>query len=255
PPRTRTRPRPEAPPRRRARRRRSAARPAATGSLGARALASVRALPDHPWLDRAVRGRAWIAILGVMLAGIVAMQVEVLKLGASIGRSIQRSTTLQARNEQLRAAVGSLNDDQRIEALAAKRGMVMPSPDSVGFLSADQGKQVARVLGGIRAPDAGSFLALTTDNGAVTTGAGTDPTAPPSTDSTGTGTAAATADTGTGSTGTATADTSATSTGSTGTAAAADTSSSSTPTDTQTPVAQAPPTSTDPQSTTSPTGG
>jgi cell division septation protein DedD len=193
-----------------------------------------------------------------MLAGIVAMQVEVLKLGASIGRSIQRSTTLQARNEQLRAAVGSLNDDQRIEALAAKRGMVMPSPDSVGFLSANRGKQVARVLGGIRAPDAGSFLALTTDNGAVTTGAGTDPTAPPSTDSTGTGTAAATAVTSTGSTGTATADTSATSTGSTGstgTGAAADTSSSSTPTDTQTAVAQAAPTSTDSQSTTSPTGG
>jgi cell division protein FtsL len=135
-------------------------------------------LPDHPWLDRAVRGRAWIAILGVMLAGIVAMQVEVLKLGASIGRSIQRSTTLQTRNEQLRATVGSLNDDQRIEALAAKHGMVMPSPDSVGFLAASQGKQVSRVLGSIRAPDAGSFLALTTDNGAVTTGAGTDPTTP-----------------------------------------------------------------------------
>jgi hypothetical protein len=164
--------------RRRTRRwRRSAARLAPTSSLGARAAAFVRALPDHPWLDRVVRGRAWIPILGVMLAGIVAMQVEVLKLGASIGRSIQRSSSLQASNEQLRATVATLDDDQRIEALAAKRGMVMPSPDGVGFLTARSGGHIQRVLSGIRAPNAGTFLALMTDNGAVTTGTGSDPTA------------------------------------------------------------------------------
>jgi hypothetical protein len=271
-------PAPPAPPRRRSRRARSAARPASTVSLGARAVTFIRTLPDHPWLDRAVRGRAWIAILGVMLAGIVAMQVEVLKLGASIGRSIQRSTTLQTRNEQLRAAVGSLTDDQRIEALAAKSGMVMPSPDSVGFLAASRGKQVARVLSGIRAPDAGSFLALTTDNGAVTTGAGNDPTAAPSADGSGTATATATAAsstnssgsaTDTSSTGTGTAtDTSstgatatgatatgATATGATATGATADTSSSSTPTDSQTAVAQAATAPTDSQGTTTSAGG
>ena len=52
------------------------------GPLGVRALAFVRSLPDHSLLDRLVRGRAWIPLLGVLLAGIVAMQVEVLKLGA-----------------------------------------------------------------------------------------------------------------------------------------------------------------------------
>jgi hypothetical protein len=255
-------PAPPAPPRRRSRRARSAARPASTVSLGARAVTFIRTLPDHPWLDRAVRGRAWIAILGVMLAGIVAMQVEVLKLGASMGRSIQRSTTLQTRNEQLRAAVGSLTDDQRIEALAAKSGMVMPSPDSVGFLAASRGKQVARVLSGIRAPDAGSFLALTTDNGAVTTGAGNDPTAAPSADGTATGTATAAAAstnssgtaTDTSSTGTGTA-TDTSSTGATATGATTDTSSSSTPTDSQTAVAQAATAPTDSQGTTTSAGG
>src|SRR5205085_660663 len=55
-------------------------------SLGARAVAFVRALPDHGLIDRLVRGRAWIPVLGVMLAGIVAMQVAVLKLGAGVGR-------------------------------------------------------------------------------------------------------------------------------------------------------------------------
>jgi hypothetical protein len=126
-----------------------------------------------------------------MLAGIVAMQVEVLKLGASIGRSIQRSSSLQASNEQLRATVATLDDDQRIEALAAKRGMVMPSPDGVGFLSARSGGQLQRVFSGIRTPNPGTFLALMTDNGAVTTGTGSDPTAAGATPS-GSGTSAAT---------------------------------------------------------------
>ena len=76
----------------------------------------------------------WIALLGVMLVGIVAMQVEVLKLGASMGRNIERATVLQGHNEALRASVAALADDQRIEALAAKQGMVMPAPSDVAFL-------------------------------------------------------------------------------------------------------------------------
>ena len=109
-------------------------RPLAT-SIGIRARAFVRSLPDHPVLDRLIRGRAWIPLLGVMLAGIVAMQVEVLKLGASMGRSLEANSTLSAQNATLRESVASLADDQRIEQLAASMGMVMPPPSAVGFLS------------------------------------------------------------------------------------------------------------------------
>jgi hypothetical protein len=150
-------------------RRRSARAP-----LGARFLAFVRALPDHSLLDRVVRGRAWILMLGVMLAGIVAMQVEVLKLGASMGRSIQASTGLQSRNELLRASVASLADDQRIERLAAGMGMIMPAPDGVGFLAAHPRPNVQQALGNIHAPNADSFLSLITANGTVTTGSSTN---------------------------------------------------------------------------------
>ena len=55
----------------------------------------IRGLPEHTLLDRIVRGRAWIPLLGVLLVGIVAMQVEILKLGAGMGRWIHRSSTLQ----------------------------------------------------------------------------------------------------------------------------------------------------------------
>ena len=126
----------------------------------------------------------WIALLGMMLAGIVAMQVEVLKLGASMGRSINRTTTLQVRNEALRASVAQLADDQRIELLAARQGMIMPAPANVAFLPAVGGATVARAIAAIHAPAPATFLTTTTANGAVTTGANslsTDPTAPATT--------------------------------------------------------------------------
>jgi hypothetical protein len=106
-------------------------------------------------------------VLGVMLAGIVAMQVEVLKLGASVGRSIERSSALQTRNELLRASVASLSDEGRIERLAAGMGMVMPPPGSVAFLSGSASAD--RALAGIHAPDPTAFLASTTPNGSVVT--------------------------------------------------------------------------------------
>src|ERR1700729_2875909 len=97
--------------------------------LTVRAVEFVRGVPDHSLLDRILRGRTWIALLGLMLVGIVAMQVEVLKLGASEGRALTQSAALQSKNEALRASVASESAEQRIEQLAAARyGMVMPDP-------------------------------------------------------------------------------------------------------------------------------
>jgi hypothetical protein len=134
-----------------------------------RAAAFLRSLPDHMLVDRLVRGRAWISVLGVMLVGIVAMQVEVLKLGASFGRSMQRTSALTTRNELLRASVASLGDDQRIEKLAAGMGMIMPAPDAVGFLSATRGGDAQQAIANIHAPDATAFLSPHDTNGAVAT--------------------------------------------------------------------------------------
>jgi hypothetical protein len=131
------------------------------------AAAFLRSLPDHALVDRLVRGRAWIPLLGAMLAGIVAMQVEVLKLGASIGRSIERGSALQTRNEQLRASVAALADDQRIERLAARMGMIMPLPDAITFLSAHPDAAAPQAIANIHAPDPTQFLSSQSPTGAV----------------------------------------------------------------------------------------
>lgn len=127
--------------------------------LLAPAKAFVGSLPDHPLLDRIVRGRAWIPILGILLAGIVAMQVEVLKLSASTGRAIERATALQSRNEQLRASVASLSDAGRIEQLAANMGMVMAGPEAIGFLHAPSGATLRQAIANIHQPDPAGFEA------------------------------------------------------------------------------------------------
>jgi hypothetical protein len=104
-----------------------------------------------------------------MLAGIVAMQVEVLKLGASMGRSLELNSALSTRNASLRESVASLGDDQRIEQLAARMGMVMPPPQAVGFLPVSRGGDPSRAAANIHQPDSGGFLSLASSNGAVVT--------------------------------------------------------------------------------------
>jgi hypothetical protein len=127
--------------------------------LGARLADWLRALPDNRWLDRLVRGRLWIPLLGVLLTGIVAIQVEVLKLGAGIGRSVNLATQLQSRNELLQASDAQLSDDQRIMRVAASLGMYMPGPTETGFVAAGGRDAIRRAIQGIRSPDAQAFLA------------------------------------------------------------------------------------------------
>jgi hypothetical protein len=136
---------------------RTAPAPRHHATLGTRALAVVRSLPEHSLVDRLVRGRAWIPVLGVLLAGIVAMQVEVLKLGNNVGRYVDRTTTLQSQNEALQASVAALNDDQRIESLAGAMGMVMPSPATIAFLHPSPGGDASRALTNIHPPDPTGF--------------------------------------------------------------------------------------------------
>jgi cell division protein FtsL len=107
-----------------------------------------------------------------MLVGIVAMQVELLKLNAGIGRSMQQATQLTSRNETLRASVAGLGDDQRIESVAAKMGLIMPAPSAVGFLSVPAAS-AQKAVAVIRAPNASQFLSASTVNGGV---AGATPT-------------------------------------------------------------------------------
>jgi hypothetical protein len=244
------------------------------GGLARRAGALVISLPDHAWLDRVVRGRAWIPLLGVLLAGIVAAQVEILKLGASMGRSLEQTTTLTNTNEQLRGSVAALADDQRIERLGGAMGLVLPPPGAVGYLAAGRHGNVGGALANLHTPDSSAFVTMPAKNGALVTGpnASTLPPTPgaPPPPTTTTSTATATSS----STGTATTTPSSTSTTTSAsttsqtstTAATASSQTTTSPTETtssQTPTSTSTPTQTSasgaaaiaPSSTQSSSGG
>ena len=108
-------------------------------------------------IDRLIRGRAWIPLLGILLAGIVAMRVEVLKLNVSVGRSVALASQLQSENQILRASVASRSADARIEALAEKLGMSMPGPLDVHFVQASGARSLAAAAAGITKPDPETF--------------------------------------------------------------------------------------------------
>ena len=108
-------------------------------------------------LDRVLRGRIWIPLLGVMLVGIVAMQVEILKLNAGVGAAVEQTTALQSRDDALRESVTGLSDEQRIERIAAQHGLVMAPPNTIKFLHPGGRGYVWAAAAGIRAPGSSYF--------------------------------------------------------------------------------------------------
>jgi hypothetical protein len=88
PPRKRT-----ATPRARPAPRRKAAQPAL--ALAGRTAVAVGQLPDSGLIVRMTRGRAWIGVLGVLLVGIVALNVVTLSFAASSGKIDQQNGVLE----------------------------------------------------------------------------------------------------------------------------------------------------------------
>ena len=110
----------------------------------------LRALPEHTVVDRLLRGRLWIWVIGALLGGIVAMQVSLLKLNAGISRAVTTTATLERQNAALEADIARMTSSERIRATAAEEGLVMPSAGEVEFLRArperDANRAVRRMI-------------------------------------------------------------------------------------------------------------
>lgn len=106
-------------------------------------------------MDRLVRSRVWIVILGFGLIGIVAMQVSLLKLNTGISRAVDAMATLERSNSALRLDISQLSATDRIQRLATEKGFVMPAPVDVHYLRAgDLERDGRRAAGNMRAPQA-----------------------------------------------------------------------------------------------------
>jgi cell division protein FtsL len=131
-------------------------------TLGARAVAGLRALPDHGVVERLTRGRLWIGLIGCLLLGLVSMQVALLKLNAGIGRAVQQGANLERRNGELRAEISRLGSEQRIQAMGAKLGLIMPDAGHVTYVTPRPGQDTAAAVQALRANRLGPAAAPAT---------------------------------------------------------------------------------------------
>jgi hypothetical protein len=117
-------------------------------------------------MDRLVRSRVWIVILGFGLIGIVAMQVSLLKLNTGISRAVNAMSTLERSNSALRLDISQLSATDRIQRMATEKGFVMPAPVDVHYLRAgDLERDGRRAARNMRAPQPGALAQ--TPNGAL----------------------------------------------------------------------------------------
>ena len=112
----------------------------------------VRALPETRVVDGLLRGRAWIWVIGLLLGGIVAMQVSLLKLNAGISRAVTTSATLERQNAGLEADIARLSSGDRVRAAALKEGMVTPLPGGVEYLTARGDRDATRAARRMQPP-------------------------------------------------------------------------------------------------------
>jgi hypothetical protein len=120
-----------APARKPARRAKPGSRVAAGGRLipiaVGRTAVAVRELPDSGLVVRMTRGRAWIAVLGVLLVGIVALNVVTLSFAASSSKIDERNTTLEQENSTLQSRLAQKMSAKKMRNEAAALGLSMPT--------------------------------------------------------------------------------------------------------------------------------
>jgi hypothetical protein len=104
--------------------------------LAGRTAIAVGQLPDSGLVVRMTRGRAWIAVLGVLLAGIVTLNVITLSFAASAGKIDEQITALDQENSILRGRDARLSGVGPVRQAAAPLGLAMPSSEAIHFTDA-----------------------------------------------------------------------------------------------------------------------
>jgi cell division protein FtsL len=86
-------------------------------------------------LDALLTGRAWIALVGVLLAGIVFFNVDLLQMNREITQMADRAARVKRENDRLRHDYARLASSERIQEAAAALGLVYPAAGEVRYLA------------------------------------------------------------------------------------------------------------------------
>jgi hypothetical protein len=92
-----------------------------------------RAVPRR---RRVAGGVFWIGVVALLLAGVVALNVAVLRLNMKVDRLGRERADLRAQNASLSVQLSSAASAPRIQGLAAKRlGYVQATPDETSYVT------------------------------------------------------------------------------------------------------------------------
>jgi hypothetical protein len=104
---------------------------AVAGTAGA-----VSGLADSPFVVSMTRSRLWIGVLGVLLGGIVALQVWGLSLSAQSSANAEKIDELQQQISVYGSRIAKRSSMDRIATLAAQEGLDTPTPKAINYLDA-----------------------------------------------------------------------------------------------------------------------
>jgi hypothetical protein len=129
-------------------------RPAVAGAAlfpqaAMRSAGAVRDFSDSSLIMRLTRGRGWIAVLGTLLVGIVALNVVSLSLSAGSGRLSLQIDELKTEISSLNAQIEERLSAGRVQQEATRLGLAVPDPKAITYLSANDGDaaRLAHMLG------------------------------------------------------------------------------------------------------------
>jgi hypothetical protein len=131
-----------------------------------RTAVAVSGLADSGLVHRLTRGRLWIGALTTLLVGIVSLNVLALSFNASSSKVGRQADALDREISALRANIATNGaSNERVQAAAAKLGLIVPEPGSVGYLRPQ--------------PDDAAVAAKRLASGELTTGPSYTPPAAP----------------------------------------------------------------------------
>jgi cell division protein FtsL len=114
-------------------------------------------------LDALLTGRIWIGLVGVLLAGIVFFNVDLLQMNREITQMADKAAEIKRQNDRLRHDYARLASSERIQEAAAALGLVYPAAGEVRYLESNPKLDAHNASKRVIAPTSGTALpAMTT---------------------------------------------------------------------------------------------
>jgi cell division protein FtsL len=131
-------------------------RPVGLGSATVQRLGTAARARVAAGVESVLHGPGLIAVVFVLLAGVVFANVALLQKNRQITHDAARVSELKRDNATLRRDVAELGSSERIQQVAAERGLVLPAPDAVNYLRANPDSDAVAAA---KAIDEGTALA------------------------------------------------------------------------------------------------